>query len=116
MTDLHLSNNSFETRLHRACDEVDLPVRGRARALNSLLGSELSDKAVKKWLDGESFPTVINVQKLCAVLNASPTYLVFGEKEANPLINSIIEKLTKKPQHLTDDKLSVLLAIINTWD
>lgn len=116
------NDDLFYKRLNNSCDDLGLPKRGRAKKLNVLLGGKLSDKAVKKWLDNESFPTIANLNKIAAVLNVSPSWLGFGAKvkqesvKIDPLIKSVMLELTKKQKQITPKKIQSLLSIIDTWE
>ncbi|MEQ3658636.1 MAG: hypothetical protein ABNH21_06740 [Glaciecola sp.] len=53
-----IEKTHFAAALNKQLDKANVPRRGRARFLNVRLGLGLSDKACKKWLDGETFPTL----------------------------------------------------------
>jgi transcriptional regulator with XRE-family HTH domain len=119
--DMQESDALFYVRLKSSCDDLGLPVRGRARALNQLLEANLSDKAIAKWLGNESFPTIPNLNKLAAVLSVSPAWLGFGSESneasinIDPLMKPILMALTRNQINMTPKRVSALIGVIDTW-
>jgi SOS-response transcriptional repressor LexA len=84
-----MSNHEKETfayRLNRLLDLNDYRIRGRAKDFNAALGLGLSDKAVKKWLDGESKPTISKLKLIADILNTTVEHLIYGEPALETLI------------------------------
>jgi transcriptional regulator with XRE-family HTH domain len=67
---------AFAQRLAHACEEAGLPPRGRqtriARALN------ISQQAVRKWLDGLTWPEMQRAIDLADLLKVNVTWLLQG--------------------------------------
>lgn len=65
------NKKNFAARLNSLLDAKGYRVRGRATDLNKALGFGLSDKAVKKWLDGDSIPTTDKLKTIAKHLNST---------------------------------------------
>ncbi len=67
---------SFAARLDEVCDDMELPERGRAKALGALFG--VSYQAAQKWLDGLSFPTTETVIDVATWADVNVNWLLRG--------------------------------------
>lgn len=69
----------FAKRLKTASDRLELKGTDIANAL------KLSTKAVSKWLNAETMPTMANVYALAKLLKVTPEWLIFGDKNSEPI-------------------------------
>lgn len=68
----------FSKRLNEALDDNRAPVAGKGRQIYLKGLVKLSQEAVRKWLQGESMPTVPNTALLAKKLNVSFEWLATG--------------------------------------
>lgn len=67
----------FAARLHKACDDADLPKgHGRATALGKLIG--ITYKGAGKWLNGDGMPDMGNGGILAVKLEVAFEWLMTG--------------------------------------
>lgn len=66
----------FAKRIHKAMDDKNYPVRGRARVLSREF--DVSDKGAGKWLKGEAIPETSKIPLLADFLGVSAEWLLNG--------------------------------------
>lgn len=85
----------FSRRLNALLDYYEVPAKhnGRQEALKSLMG--VSQEAARKWLEGESIPTVDKIAKLCSLFPCRQSWLQTGEMPMidDPVKSEIIDLL-----------------------
>lgn len=78
MTDTDKERLDFANRLNRVLDEKGYAVRGRAQKVLAETGLEISDRAINKWLKGESIPDHANLAVLSRFYDVSFDWLATG--------------------------------------
>lgn len=71
-------NQEFADRLRLAMKEAGLGAYGSAARLSREL--KVTPKAVAKWLQGDSTPTVSRIGELAKILNVDPEWLLWGDR------------------------------------
>lgn len=66
----------FSARLNGALDRKGWPQRGRASKLRALLPFDITEKGVKKWLDGQSIPEMGRLPALAHACGESVGFLL----------------------------------------
>lgn len=92
MTDTEKERLDFANRLNKVLDEKGYAVRGRAQKVLAETGLEISDRAINKWLKGESIPDHTNLAVLSRFYDVSFDWLATG--------NGMMDKrseITKQP-------------------
>ncbi|MFK3558307.1 LexA family protein [Pasteurella multocida] len=88
--------HDFAERLSIACANCGLKEKGRGIHIANAMG--LSTKAVSKWFNAETMPSASNIYVLAKLLDTTPEWLMFGDKNATvvskksfsyPLLSSI---------------------------
>ena len=77
-TAMPIPKDGFAARLHEALDDLGWPQRGRASKLRGMLPFTMSEKGVKKWLDGESRPEQDKLAIICAITGCLGEWLLTG--------------------------------------
>lgn len=72
------TKDNFSERLNQALTDMGWAARGRASRLRSLLPFEISEKGVKKWLDGDSRPEQDKIAAICAITGCNGEWLLTG--------------------------------------
>lgn len=74
--------SEFSDALNVALDEINYPPKGQgrqttlARDLSKIAKKNITQKAVRKWLEGEGFPRDENIQALCKLTNKPYEYFL----------------------------------------
>lgn len=63
--------DTFAKRLNKACDNANIPVRGRSGFIQSRLSDKVSLVAIRKWLVGESMPDTKRLGELALIVNST---------------------------------------------
>ena len=100
----------FADRLVIACNDANLPEKGRQTVLAKKL--QISQPAVAKWFSGKSLPTIDKVIDLSKLLNVEIEWLITGKgvKHFDPNKNSdLIKEATSAMSELdaTEQQLVV---------
>ncbi|MES1384146.1 hypothetical protein ABUU23_20365, partial [Vibrio cholerae] len=64
---------------NKACDNANIPVRGRSGFIQSRLSDKVSLVAIRKWLVGESMPDTKRLGELALIVNSSVEELLGKE-------------------------------------
>jgi len=100
----------FVDRLNAALDAANYPVgKGRRIMLARLMG--VSGEAARKWLTGESLPSMKNIRRFAGLFGYSVDWLLTGcgtmyPVEAFPAEN--VDGWGRRPDGLADDEWEVL--------
>lgn len=84
--------SAFISRLKEAMEDNGIPAWGGGKQLAKLSG--LTEKAISKWLNGESMPGRANMHNLASKLGVRVEWLQFGsggkqeEESASPILDS----------------------------
>ena len=78
MQDAEKIRQNFSKRLNELLDERDYLPRGRAQRLVRELKLDITDRAVNKWLKGESMPDVGNMRIIANFFGVSFDWLATG--------------------------------------
>lgn len=81
MADVEKQRLAFATRLNKVLDEKGYAVRGRAQKILAETGLDISDRAINKWLKGESIPDHSNLAVLSSLYHVSFDWLATGHGE-----------------------------------
>lgn len=77
------SKEMFAKRVHEVLDGMNFTERGRAQRIKREGFFDVSDRAINKWLSGESMPDYHNIEKLAKYLNVSFNWLAAGQGDKN---------------------------------
>lgn len=98
--------DDFAKRLNAACDAA-VPLiaseRGRIAELRRRViekGDTVSGEAVRKWLAGETIPSMNNIRFIAAALNVLADWLLTGRGEMRPGTRAESPKKTVKAQFI----------------
>lgn len=84
--ELEKVKEEFASRLNLAMDELNYPVRGRARVLSKEFS--VSDKGAGKWVNGEAIPETSKIPLIAAFLGINAEWLLSGVGDMRPLSQS----------------------------
>jgi len=100
----------FVDRLNAALDAANYPAgKGRRVMLARLMG--VSGEAARKWLTGESLPSMKNIRRFAGLFGYSVDWLLAGRGAMYPVEASPAENVDgwgSRPDGLTDDEWVVL--------
>lgn len=69
----------FEVGLNKCCDQANIPEKKRSSVLATLLSlrsnSDITAAATRKWLNGQTVPSVNLIPSICSALNCEPNEL-----------------------------------------
>lgn len=103
MTDTEKERLDFANRLNKVLDEKGYAVRGRAQKVLAETGLEISDRAINKWLKGESIPDHTNLAVLSRFYDVSFDWLATGNGEpTKPKFDMAINNPESYPPALRD--------------
>lgn len=75
------TKEAFAARIHKVLDEMQFSERGRAQRIKREAGFDISDRAINKWLNGESMPDHHNIEALAQYLGVNFNWLAAGQGE-----------------------------------
>lgn len=81
MKDSESAKEAFAARIHEVLNEMQFSERGRAQRIKREGGFDVSDRAINKWLNGESMPDHHNIEALAKYLNVNFNWLAAGQGE-----------------------------------
>lgn len=103
MTDTEKERLNFANRLNKVLDEKGYATRGRAQKVLAETGLEISDRAINKWLKGESIPDHTNLAVLSRFYDVSFDWLATGNGEpTKQKFNMAIDNPQSLPPALRD--------------
>lgn len=93
--------SAFAQRLVQACNEAGIPGRGRQTLIAKKLN--VSQQAVRKWLDGLSYPEMPRAVELANLLEVNVNWLLQGSgpmrgERINPNALALVEAIVNLPQ------------------
>jgi len=132
------TKEAFAARIHKVLDEMQFSERGRAQRIKREANFNVSDRAINKWLNGESMPDHHNIEALARYLDVNFNWLAAGQgdlKTQTPNTNSagvdeqsllsssspsIIDLMNnlrelEKDNNLTPELVSLLNATVDTF-
>lgn len=80
-----IGKNEVAERIRKTCDFRRIPARGRPAALAQILkrnGLLISGEAIRKWLTGESIPSMDSLRVLAVALDVDPDFLLTGRRQS----------------------------------
>jgi len=109
------SKDDFSKRLNDACDAASPTIakgRGRIAELRrrvSEQGKDLSGESVRKWLSGETIPSMDNIRFIAGALNVITDWLLTGRGDRHPIArakaaDAPIESLDEKEAGVAEPK------------
>lgn len=84
------AKSDFAQRLNKTLDACGVKSRGRASEVHKqflLRDIEITQPAIRKWLEGESLPGRSNILILAAWLGVRPEWLEYGQEDENYAIH-----------------------------
>lgn len=109
--------NEFAIRLNEVCDDMLVPPKGQARQtqLAKLFG--LTQKGVRKWLEGEGYPSIAMGVKIAEWANVSFDWLMTGRGPKVSLpVGQGGEALSERFESATDDVKALINLALQTGD
>ncbi|MGL4223854.1 MAG: LexA family protein [Vibrio sp.] len=85
------SKSGFDKRLNQACDEANIPSRGRASYIQDRLSRKVSLVAIRKWLIGEAVPDTKRMVELADIANTTIEFLL-NTAGSPPAITKVMEE------------------------
>lgn len=82
-------NLKFAERLNSIFDALGYEERGRAQRIVKETKLDISDRAVNKWLKGDSKPTLANIQAIAERYNQDFNWLAVGMKGRNKIAHGV---------------------------
>lgn len=101
---------NFAKRLNKILDDRHYPERGRAQKLLNELNLDISDRAVNKWLKGETMPDRANMVAIAKLFDLSYDWLASGADSKKPSIDDLrreIERIENSGVFSDDDMLRI---------
>lgn len=84
--------------MHEVLDELNFTQRGRAQRIKREAGFDISDRAINKWLSGETMPDHHNIELLAKFLRVNFNWLAAGQ--GNKYISSSADDLRERIRDL----------------
>ncbi len=132
------TKEAFAARIHKVLDEMQFSERGRAQRIKREAGFDISDRAINKWLNGESMPDHHNIEALAQYLDVNFNWLAAGQGEyqtqvsennnvsahaqsllssSSPSVIDLMNNLREleKDNNLTPELVSLLNATVDTF-
>ena len=81
----------FAQRLNEALDRYGAPPKGKGRQLWVGKRFNVSQKAARKWLEGEGFPKTERILQIARKLCASENWLLNGIEKGNQTTSFMLE-------------------------
>lgn len=106
------AREDFASRLAEVCQDMGIPEHGRQTRLAELF--KLTQRGVKRWFDGESFPGVDKAVSIATWANVNFEWLMTGrgtKKRDNTMLNemrNILEILHNIPDGPKQDVLEFI--------
>lgn len=106
------TKDDFASRLNMACDKAPIPIqegRGRRAELRRRLisiGLEVSGESVRKWLSGESIPTMDNLRFIATALDCDTDWLLTGRRLMPLTVISQVTASERAPEPYRPHQLS----------
>lgn len=81
--------DAFSQRLNNLLDDVGFPAKGAGRQIELAKRYDVTQKGARKWLEGESIPTMIRLSKIAADFGCDIQWLLSGvQSESSAPANS----------------------------
>jgi transcriptional regulator with XRE-family HTH domain len=118
------TKQDFATRLVEACANAEPPImsgRGQRAELCRRVkqhGLTVSGESVRKWLAGESIPSMDNIRYIALALGVEAEWLLTGRSaQSNERRTELIAREPKGPvYHLMPQAIQDVIAIMQTLD
>lgn len=75
------TRRDFSKRLNQALDNIGYPPKGSGRQVQLAKDFSVSQKGARKWLEGESMPSMTRLSELASRLGVSTEWLMSGRGE-----------------------------------
>ena len=102
------TKEAFAARIHKVLDEMQFSERGRAQRIKREGGFDISDRAINKWLNGESMPDHHNIEALARYLNVNFNWLAAGQGEPQSPLPEIDNNDTSRQSLLSYSSPSII--------
>ncbi len=127
-----LELQGFARRLNETCDDMGLAPKftGRqvelAKIMSDLTGESITPKAVRKWLEGEGFPSTDKIFLLARWAEKNAEWLSTGRGEKSYIggaaynnihISTVLEIMEAMPEEMQIqlEKVAIAFASPTTW-
>lgn len=117
----NVTHSAFAARLNEICDDKGVPPKGRNRQAELGKLFHVSQKAARKWLEGEGFPTVPTGVEIATWGGVSYDWLMTGrgpkrpaEFASDPNTNRVLSLMETMPEYLKKTAVKQLEALSTT--
>lgn len=80
LSDEEKHRQAFADRLNQLLDKIGIPPKGKGRQVAAGKLFEVSQKAARKWLEGESLPENWRIPEMAAKLSTTENHLMWGTR------------------------------------